>query len=103
RLSPREILLAAGSRVALPASRHAAPVTERGGWEVDAPFGRGDPARQFNVLSLAGLGVEDSDSHLVGAAGALLRYLRELQPSGLAQLTRPIIERAGGVMEVADS
>jgi len=98
RLSPREILLAAGSRVALPASRHAALVTERDGWEFDAPLGREDLQRQFNVLSLAGLGVEDSDSHLVGAAGALLRYLRELQPSGLPQLTRPIIERPGGVM-----
>ena len=50
------------------------------------------------MLSLAGLGVEDADSHLVGAAGALLRYLRELQPSGLPQLARPIIERPGGVM-----
>jgi DNA mismatch repair protein MutS len=98
RLSPREILLAVGSRVALPASRHAALVTEREAWEFDAPLAREDLLRQFNVLSLAGLGVEDGDSHLVGAAGALLRYLRELQPSGLPQLTRPIIERPGGVM-----
>ncbi|HEV8218263.1 MAG TPA: DNA mismatch repair protein MutS, partial [Gemmatimonadaceae bacterium] len=98
RLSPREILLAAGSRVALPASRHAALVTEREAWEFDGPLAREDLQRQFNVLSLAGLGVEDSDSHLVGAAGALLRYLRELQPSGLPQLTRPILERPGGVM-----
>ena len=98
RLSPREILLAVGSRVALPASRHAALVTEREAWEFDAPLAREDLQRQFNVLSLAGLGVEDGDSHLIGAAGALLRYLRELQPSGLPQLTRPIIERPGGVM-----
>jgi DNA mismatch repair protein MutS len=98
RLSPREILLAVGSRITLPPSRHAALVTERDAWEFDAPLAREDLQRQFNVLSLAGLGVEDADSHLVGAAGALLRYLRELQPSGLPQLTRPIIERPGGVM-----
>jgi DNA mismatch repair protein MutS len=98
RLSPREILLAAGSRVALPPSRHAALVTERDAWEFDAPLAREDLQRQFNVLSLAGLGIEDGDVHLIGAAGALLRYLRELQPSGLPQLTRPIIERPGGVM-----
>ena len=98
RLSPREILLAQGSRVALPTSRNAALVTEREAWEFDAPLAREDLQRQFNVLSLAGLGVEESDAHLVGAAGALLRYLRELQPSGLPQLTRPIIERPGGVM-----
>jgi DNA mismatch repair protein MutS len=98
RLSPREILLAAGSRVALPPSRHAALVTERDAWEFDAPLAREDLQRQFNVLSLAGLGIEDGDVHLIGAAGALLRYLRELQPSGLPQLTRPIIERPGGVV-----
>src|SRR6185437_9640144 len=28
----------------------------------------------------------------------LLRYLRELQPAGLPQLARPIVERAGGTM-----
>jgi DNA mismatch repair protein MutS len=98
RLSPREILLAQGSRIALPASRHAALVTERDAWEFDAALAREDLQRQFTVLSLAGLGVEETDSHLVGAAGALLRYLRELQPSGLPQLTRPIVERPGGVM-----
>ena len=98
RLSPREILLGIGSRIALPPSRHAALVTEREAWEFDAPLAREDLQRQFNVLSLAGLGVEDEDSHLVGAGGALLRYLRELQPSGLPQLSRPIVERPGGVM-----
>jgi len=98
RLSPREILLSPGSRVELPPSRHAALVTERDAWEFDAPLAREDLQRQFDVLSLAGLGVEEGDTHLVGAAGALLRYLRELQPSGLPQLTRPIIERPGGVM-----
>ena len=67
RLSPREILLAQGSRIALPASRHAALVTERDAWEFDAALAREDLQRQFNVLSLAGLGVEETDSHLVGA------------------------------------
>ena len=31
-------------------------------------------------------------------AGALLRYLRELQPGGLPHLARPTIERPGGTM-----
>jgi DNA mismatch repair protein MutS len=100
RLSPREILLSPGSRVELPPSRLAALVTERDAWEFDAPLAREDLQRQFDVLSLDGLGVEEGDSHLVGAAGALLRYLRELQPSGLPQLTRPMIERPGGVMSL---
>ena len=50
------------------------------------------------MTSLDGLGIAPDDAPAIGAAGALLRYLRELQPSGLPQLARPIIERPGGVM-----
>ncbi len=98
RLSPREILLPVTSHVPLPASRNEALVTEREAWEFDEPLAREDLARQFGLLSLDGLGVGSDDGLTVGAAGALLRYLRELQPSGLPQLARPIIERPGGVM-----
>src|SRR6185503_6104399 len=48
--------------------------------------------------SLEGLGIDRSDGLAVSAAGALLRYLRELQPTGLPQLARPSIERPGGMM-----
>jgi DNA mismatch repair protein MutS len=98
RLSPREILVPSGSRVALPASRNEALITERESWEFDEPLARDDLTRQFGLLSLDGLGIGSDDGLIVGAAGALLRYLRELQPSGLPQLARPIIERPGGVM-----
>ncbi|MFI5230611.1 MAG: DNA mismatch repair protein MutS, partial [Gemmatimonadales bacterium] len=98
RLAPREILLPAGSRLSLPASRNDALVTERELWEFDPPLARDDLARQYGVLSLDGFGIEASDAAIVGAAGALLRYLRELQPAGLPQLARPIVERAGGTM-----
>jgi DNA mismatch repair protein MutS len=98
RLSPREILLPSGSRAPLPPSRNDALVTEREGWEFDEPLAREDISRQYGVLSLEGLGIDASDSLAVGAAGALLRYLRELQPAGLPQLARPMIERPGGVM-----
>jgi DNA mismatch repair protein MutS len=50
------------------------------------------------VLSLEGFGLGSADTVIVGAAGALLRYLRELQPAGLPQLARPIVERPGGAM-----
>jgi len=98
RLAPREILLPASSRVVLPASRSEALITEREPWEFDETLAREDLARQFEVLSLDGLGLGAADGPIVGAAGALLRYLRELQPGGLPQLARPIIERPGGVM-----
>jgi DNA mismatch repair protein MutS len=100
RLAPREILLPAASRVALPASRSEALITERESWEFDEPLARDDLTRQFGVLTLDGLGLGSEDGLIVGAAGALLRYLRELQPSGLPQLTRPIVERPGGVMSL---
>ncbi|HMA25285.1 MAG: DNA mismatch repair protein MutS [Gemmatimonas sp.] len=98
RLAPREILLPSASQVVLPASRSEVLITERESWEFDEPLARDDLARQFGLLSLDGLGIGSEDGLIVGAAGALLRYLRELQPSGLPQLARPIIERPGGVM-----
>src|SRR6185437_4347371 len=98
RLAPREILLPVGSRLPLPPSRNDALVTERELWEFDPPLARDDLARQYGVLSLEGFGIESTDVTLIGAAGALLRYLRELQPAGLPQLARPIVERAGGTM-----
>jgi len=98
RIAPREILLAVGSTQPLPPSRSDALITERELWEFDEALARDDIARQFSVLSLDGLGVDAGDGLAVGAAGALLRYLRELQPAGLPQLARPLIERPGGVM-----
>ena len=98
RLAPREILVPPASRFPLPASRVNALVTERETWEFDEPLAREDLARQYGVLSLDGLGISGDDALAIRAAGALLRYLRELQPSGLRQLARPSVERPGGVM-----
>ena len=94
RLSPREIVVARdASRFPLPASL----VTEREAWEFDAALGRDDLARQFGVHGLDGLGIGVDDTLAVGAAGALLRYLKELQPAGVS-LARPIVERADGML-----
>ncbi|HEY9229592.1 MAG TPA: hypothetical protein VIP11_23280, partial [Gemmatimonadaceae bacterium] len=98
RLSPRELLVSPASRFPLPASRADALITEREQWEFDEGLAREDLARQYGVLSLDGLGIAAGDGPALSAAGALLRYLRELQPSGLPQLARPIVERPGGVM-----
>ncbi|HEX7978840.1 MAG TPA: DNA mismatch repair protein MutS, partial [Gemmatimonadaceae bacterium] len=59
---------------------------------------RDDLARQFAVQGLDGLGLEAQDAAAVGAVGALLRYLKELQPGGVPHLARPQVERAGGTM-----
>ena len=101
RLSPREVLVArnadTGVRTA-PAGEESALITEREAWEFDAAMASGDLARHFNVASLEGLGIGSTDDPAVAAAGALLRYMHELQPGGVPHLARPVVERPGGTM-----
>lgn len=102
RLAPREMLLVRNSAHPEldPALRVVdnVLVTEREGWEFDAQLATDELTRQFAIASLEGFGLGADDAAAVGAAGALLRYLRELQPGGLPHLARPIVERPGGVM-----
>ena len=102
RLAPRELLVVRGgaddamARALLAADQ--ALVTEREPWEFDAQMAADELTRQFDVRGLDGFGLGSGDGAAVGAAGALLRYLRELQPGGLPHLARPIVERPGTVM-----
>ncbi len=101
RLAPRELLLARGT--ALPAEMtDGVLLTEREGWEFDAGMAADGLTRQFGVASLEGLGVGEADATAIGAAGALLRYLHELQPAGLPHLAPPIIERPEGIVPLDD-
>ena len=60
---------------------------------------RDELARQFGVrVARRARASSASDAPPIGAAGALLRYLRELQPGGVPHLARPMVERAGGAM-----
>lgn len=99
RLMPREVIVPTSGNEA-PTGPGAPLVTEREAWEFDAATGARDLAEYFGVASLEGFGLSGADEAVVGAAGALLRYLRELQPAGLAHLAVPTIERAGGVMSL---
>ncbi|HEX6966612.1 MAG TPA: DNA mismatch repair protein MutS [Gemmatimonadaceae bacterium] len=102
RLAPGELLTCRGapSEQVSAAKRgdENALVTERDAWEFDPALARDELARHFGVASLEGFGLGTDDDAAIGAAGALLRYLRELQPSGLPHLARPVIERPGSVM-----
>ena len=101
RLSPRELVVAAGMPSLRGQSRTGAEgplVTEREVWEFDPGLATDELVRHFRVASLDGFGISADDTSAVGAAGALFRYLRELQPGGLPQLGRPILERPGGAM-----
>ena len=99
RLAPRELLLARGSTT-LPRGPvlDGVLVTEREAWEFDEAMARDELARQFAVRGLDGLGIEADDGAAVGAAGSLLRYLKEMQPAGVPHLARPVVERSGEVM-----
>jgi DNA mismatch repair protein MutS len=85
RLSPREMLVpraSLGGDALAGVRMDGALVTERDRWEFDPGMGADELTRQFDVLSLEGFGVGPADAVAVGAAGALVRYLRELQPAG---------------------
>jgi len=100
RLAPREVLVprAVASASTRIAGFAGALVTEREAWEFDVALAREDLTRRFRVNALDGLGVTGDHDAALGAAGALLRYLAELQPSGMPHLMRPQVESAARSM-----
>ena len=98
RLSPREIVVPEDMIAGTDSILDSILVSHRPAWEFDAAMARDDLQRQFGVRTLDGFGVESSDDIAIGAAGALLRYVRELQPGGVPHLKPPVIERSGGTM-----
>ncbi len=103
RLSPREVIVPSDDTASGAAAAGInALVTERPAWEFDdAPAAR-EICELLGVQTLDGLGIGDADRVVVGAAGALVRYLRELQPAGVSHLSRPVVERPGGIMPLDD-
>ena len=95
RYEAAEVVAPDGCVAALP---DGATRTEREVWEFDPELAREDLARAFRLASLDGLGVEPGDRPALGAAGALLRYARELKPAGLPHLARPRLLRPGDVL-----
>ena len=93
RYRPSEVVVAEGAAALAPS---AALVTRREGWEFDPALGAEDLARRFDLATLDGLGLGASDALAIGAAGALLRYLGDLQPGGLPHIRRPVVRRAAG-------
>jgi DNA mismatch repair protein MutS len=102
RFTPREVILSRGESLTHvlkgPVGEEGPMVTERDAWEFDDELGRDQLVEHFRVSSLQAFGIESGDNAAVGAAGALLRYLNELQPSGMSHLARPKIERPGRIL-----
>ncbi len=95
RLTPAEIVIPQRAATPSPPEAPAARLTvEREPWEFDPDLAREELCARFGIASLDGLGVGPGDASALGAAGALLRYLGELQPAGLPHLARPFVRRA---------
>jgi DNA mismatch repair protein MutS len=95
RLNPAELVAPPGDQASLVRGLDVQPlVTSREPWEFDHDLARDELARRFGLSSLDGLGLEAGDAPALGAAGALLRYLGELQPGGLPHLARPLVRRS---------
>jgi len=94
RYEGRELVLPAESRAPL---APALAIT-REAWEFDPELAREDLIRTYALASLDGLGIAKDDAPALGAAGALLRYARELKPGGLPHLAHPTIVRRGDVL-----
>lgn len=99
RLAPREVLIPHVAGNAMPVPGFAGGlVTERESWEFDSALAREELERRFRIGALDGLGVGRDHEAALGAAGALLRYLAELQPGGMPHLMRPTVESASRTM-----
>jgi DNA mismatch repair protein MutS len=102
RFTPREVIVPRGESLVQflkgPIGEEGPMVTEREAWEFDTDLGRDQLVGHFRVSSLDAFGIESGDRAAVGAAGALLRYLSELQPAGMSHLARPRIERQEGIL-----
>ena len=97
RYNPSEVIVPEGAAALAPPG---VLVTRRERWEFDPALAGEDLARRFELASLDGLGLGPEDTLAVGAAGALLRYLTELQPGGVPQLCRPVARRTEGQLHV---
>jgi DNA mismatch repair protein MutS len=95
RLSPKEIVIADGDDSPL---GEGVMLTRREAWTFDAAWAVDELTRRFGVHSLEGFALGPASTPALAAAGALLRYLRELQPAGVPHLMRPVLDAADGVM-----
>jgi DNA mismatch repair protein MutS len=95
RLSPVETLLAEDSLLApaLPGLHRLSP------WHFDAEAGRRALIELFGTRDLSGFGAEDLQ-RAIGAAGALVGYLRHTQRSALPHLSTLTVEQRDEALEL---
>ncbi|MBA2246094.1 MAG: DNA mismatch repair protein MutS [Gemmatimonadetes bacterium] len=99
RTEPSELLLPRSWEIfSLPVDD--ALITYRGDWLFDAENATELLKRHYGVLNLEGFGLGGADPALIGACGALVAYLVEVQPTGQGHLRAPRLERGGACMQL---
>jgi DNA mismatch repair protein MutS len=96
RFEPAEVLLPQAQETA--ALVEGVSRTLRPDWLFDPDLAADELRRHFALHTLDGLGFQDEDGPLVGALGALLAYIREVQPATAGGLRPPRVERPGDAM-----
>jgi DNA mismatch repair protein MutS len=98
RLEPAELLLPQRWEGRTLAGAAGAARTYRADWIFDAAHAADEVRRRYHVRSLDGFGFQPGDAAALGALGALLAYLSEVQPSSLEVIRAPRLERPGEAM-----
>jgi DNA mismatch repair protein MutS len=98
RFEPAELLLPASWEGRAVPEAAGAFVTTRPDWLFDCAVAEEELRRRFRVHTLEGLAFQEGDDGLLMALGALVAYLAEVQPAGIAHLKPPRIERPGRAM-----
>jgi DNA mismatch repair protein MutS len=83
-----DLILAPGGLDPVKEWRPDLPVSFRDGWRFEIETGRTDLCRRFGVSGLDGFGLRDFGIG-IGAAGAIVQYVEEVQPGALAGLRPP--------------
>jgi len=96
RLEPAELLLP--RKMEGSAFGFDRAITLRDDWSFDAQPAEEELRRVFRVHGLDGFGLRAEDHGMIGAAGALLAYVREIRPSGTGHLQAPRIRHSGDAM-----
>ncbi|MGQ0813158.1 MAG: DNA mismatch repair protein MutS [Gemmatimonadota bacterium] len=95
RFEPAELLLPQSLLDAKLAPSESVSRTYRADWLFAADFAADELKRRYGVLSLDGFGFQPGDDALIGALGAAVAYLAEVQPGAVAALRAPRVDRQG--------
>jgi DNA mismatch repair protein MutS len=89
RIGIAELLLPSSWELASEPWARGCAATYRPDWIFDARSGSEELRRRFGVLETEGFGIDSGDALALGACGALLHYLEEVQPGRLGHLRPP--------------